>query len=398
MALTTGDTIGPYEVLGEIGEGGMAVVYHARHTILGSDHAVKVLHERIMRTDEIRHRFLEEGRIQAQLRHPHIVPVTDVIAAPGVAGLVMPLLGGQDLQARLDADGPVSVEVALRWTVQILQALAYVHERGIVHRDLKPANVFIEQTPQGQDVRVMDFGIAKVRDRSRTRTAVMMGTPAYMSPEQIRAPGSVDARADLFAVGCILYELLAGAPAFDGDTEFDIQTRIVEGRFTPLQRWLSMLPERIDAIVRKALAVRPDDRFASAQAFCDAIASRETIAPPPMPKPSATPPMARPKRRPIELGVFRVGRGRRLVLATLGLCMGGVLGSQIPTLLQMMEVWEPIQAELAVSDTGGVLIFAGLSGGFWGMFGYWLAEIGCLVLVTVVLGSLAFVLGQAGLV
>ena len=250
----------------------------------------------------------------------------------------------------------------------------------------------------------MDFGIAKVFDRSRTRTAVMMGTPAYMSPEQIRAPASVDARTDLFAVGCILYEMLSGQPAFDGDTEFDIQTRIVQGRFEPLRRRLSALPPRLDAVVQKALAVDAEERFASAAAFIDALSSREPVAsPPPAPPPQqarvplAAPARPRKQRRPIEFGVFSFGRRRRLVLATLAMCVGAVIGSQVPSLMESTEVWDTVQADLGVSRSVGVLAFAGSGGVIAWMFGYWLIEIGCLVFLSVIGLSVFVVFLEAAL-
>ncbi len=192
MSLEPGQTIGNYRIQGELGEGGMAMVYRAEHIVLGSAHAIKVLDGKLARSDEIRIRFLEEGKIQARLRHPHITPVSDLIAEPGVAALVMPLLVGEDLEVVLRRDGAVSTEVAMPWMKQALQALSFVHDQGIVHRDLKPSNLFLERVPGGgQTIRVMDFGIAKVMETSRTRTGTNMGTPHYMSPEQIRAPKGV---------------------------------------------------------------------------------------------------------------------------------------------------------------------------------------------------------------
>lgn len=176
----------------------------------------------------------------------------------------------------------------------MLSVLEYVHSKGIVHRDLKPANIFLEPNPSGEIVvRVMDFGIAKVLDKSRTRTAMMMGTLAYMSPEQIRSPKEVDGRADLFAAGAILYEMLTGKPAFDGDTELDIQSRITQGQFTPLRENISEdlddLPKHLEAAIKRALSVEPDERFATASKFSAALAapaSSPAVATTPSPTPS----------------------------------------------------------------------------------------------------------------
>jgi serine/threonine-protein kinase len=234
--LKPGDTIDRYVIEAEIGEGGMAVVYRARHTVLGSLHAVKVLHTQYVRHEEIRQRFLEEGKIQARHRHPNITPVTDIIAEREVAGLVMPLLEGEDLESFLQRTGTVAVVDAVSWTLQILSALAFVHAKGVVHRDLKPANVFIENWPNGAThVRVMDFGIAKVMEKSRTQTGVNMGTIAYMSPEQIRSPKHVDGRTDLYAVGVILYEMLTGIRPFDADAIYEMHQQILKGDYPSLR-------------------------------------------------------------------------------------------------------------------------------------------------------------------
>ena len=272
MGLAIGQHIGSYEVVSELGAGGMAVVYRARHRVLHSDHAIKVLDEKLARSKEIRQRFLSEARIQARLRHPHITPVTDVIAAPGVAAIVMPFLRGEDLRARLTRQGAAAVDDAVRWTLQVLDALAFVHEQGIIHRDLKPANLFLETQPGGREVvRVMDFGIARLADSTLTRTAMTMGTLHYMSPEQIQSPGSVDARSDLFSLGAVLYELLTGSLAFDAGTDFQIQMNIVSGSYT---RCSAILPEQhaaIAAVVDRALSTTPHDRVGSAQALSQAL-------------------------------------------------------------------------------------------------------------------------------
>ncbi|MDG1479868.1 MAG: serine/threonine-protein kinase, partial [Myxococcota bacterium] len=272
MGLKPGQHIGSYEIESEHGSGGMAVVYRAKHRVLHSAHAIKVLDEKLARSEEIRQRFLSEARIQAGLRHPHITPVTDVISEPGVAGIVMPFLHGEDLGDRLARQGAAAVEDATSWIHQVLDALAFVHEQGIVHRDLKPANLFLETQPGGREVvRVMDFGIARLADSTLTRTAMTMGTLHYMSPEQIQSPKSVDARSDLFSLGAVLYELVTGLVTFDGDTDFHIQMNIVSGKYT---RPSTILPDQhaaLAAVIDRALATAPSDRFDSAQAFAHAL-------------------------------------------------------------------------------------------------------------------------------
>ena len=280
MSVEPGRIVGNYLIQSELGEGGMARVYRARHVVLGSAHAIKVLDRSLVRNQEIRLRFLEEGKIQAQLRHPHITPVTDLIAEPGVAALVMPLLAGEDLEVMLKRDGAFPPDTAVLWVKQVLNALSFVHARGVVHRDLKPSNLFLECIPGGgQTIRVMDFGIARVMEVSRTRTGANMGTPHYMSPEQILSPKNVDQRTDIFSVGAVLYELLTGRVAFDGDTVFDIQRRIVEGQYTDLRSIAGgMVPGSLASVVDRALATKPAARFPSAASFSAALENRGRAA------------------------------------------------------------------------------------------------------------------------
>ena len=270
MDFSPGAQLGSYyRIEKQIGQGGMATVYRARHTVLDSRHAVKVLLPHLAADREVRLRFLEEGRIQASVRHPHILPVTDLINAPGCAGLVMPWLDGGDLRARLEA-GPISLSDGLTWTLQILSALAYVHQQGIIHRDLKPENLFLEEIRGSEHLQVLDFGIAKVMDKQLTRTGVTMGSLYYMSPEQIRDPRSVDHRSDLFALGAILYELVCGQPAFDGQTDFEVMTQITEGRYATDVDALTEAPV-LAGIIARALATERADRFDSADAFAAAL-------------------------------------------------------------------------------------------------------------------------------
>ncbi|MDG1484332.1 MAG: bifunctional serine/threonine-protein kinase/formylglycine-generating enzyme family protein [Myxococcota bacterium] len=272
MGLKPGQHIGSYEIESEHGVGGMAVVYLASHRALRTSHAIKVLDKKLSRSEEIRQRFLSEARTQAGLRHPHITPVTDVISEPGVAAIVMPFLHGEDLGKRLARAGAVPVEEAIPWILQVLDALTLAHEQGIIHRDLKPANLFLEAQPGGREaVWVMDFGIARLADSRLTRAAMTMSPLRYMSPEQIQSPRSVDARSDLFSLGAVLYELVTGQVAFDGDTDFHIQMNIVSGKYT---RPSAILPDQhaaLAAVIDRALATAPSDRFDSAQALAQAL-------------------------------------------------------------------------------------------------------------------------------
>lgn len=269
--MTPGTTIERYIILEPLGEGGMASVYLARHSILGSRHAVKVLRPELASNENIRGRFLAEGRIAAQIRHPNVIDVTDVIIAPGVAGLVMEYVEGPTLDAWADArDTLCSLDELLTVVLPVLDGLAEAHAYGVIHRDLKPANIVLGSDRRG-GIRpvVLDFGIAKLREDTRvqhqthltTKIGTRMGTPAYMSPEQIRESASVDARTDVFAMGAILYELVTGYLAFATDSEYDTMQAVVEGRYMPVNERVPGAPPALVAAIHTALSIDPEARF-----------------------------------------------------------------------------------------------------------------------------------------
>ncbi|HMV70251.1 MAG TPA: serine/threonine-protein kinase, partial [Myxococcota bacterium] len=271
--LAAGTEIDRYRLEAVLGEGGMAVVWRARHLLLGSLHAIKILRPELIHVDDVRERFLAEGRIQAQLRHPNVAAVSDLVSDAGVAGLVMELLDGETLEERLRRGGPLRADEVAAIFGPVLDALGEAHDRGVVHRDLKPSNLFLAARTRGR-VRpvVLDFGIAKVRDDARleairsgtTLHGARMGTPAYMSPEQVRDPRAVDARSDLFAVGAILYEAITGAPAFPGETDHAITERILAGHVEDPRRRVGAELASVADVVRRALAVDPALRFGDA--------------------------------------------------------------------------------------------------------------------------------------
>jgi serine/threonine protein kinase len=264
--LPPGQTIADrYVVERMLARGGMATVYVVRHLQLESLHALKVLD---IPTADIRRRMLQEGRIQASLKHPNIVAVTDAIEVDGQPGLVMELVEGPSLSAVIDHERP-PLDRAERWFQMILSAVAYAHERGLVHRDLKPDNVLL--MPMSGDFlpKVADFGIAKVvqdwlQSRgpgSHTRTGVAMGTPAYMPPEQVVSAGHVDHRADVFALGCILYELVCGRRAFEGENVLSVFNAVAQGKYTPPTEHVPGLPDRIVRAIDGCLVPKVDDRI-----------------------------------------------------------------------------------------------------------------------------------------
>ncbi|MEN0062632.1 MAG: serine/threonine-protein kinase [Myxococcota bacterium] len=265
--LRAGDQVGNYKIDAIRGTGGMATVYRATHTSLGSRHAIKVLNPEFAEDPSIRERFLHEGRVLAQLHHPGLVRVTEVVSGEGIAGLVMDLLEGEDLANRLQA-GPLSSEVAAGLLLQALSALGHAHQAGVVHRDLKPANLFLVHRPGKLPlVKVIDFGIAKLRGLDRTQGIRAMGTAAYMSPEQIESPANVDARSDLFSLGVVLYEMVTGEPPYSGDTDFAVMQRIVDGRASAVPEHAQVLAP----IIERALQTRPEDRFPDAASFAEVL-------------------------------------------------------------------------------------------------------------------------------
>jgi eukaryotic-like serine/threonine-protein kinase len=236
MGLPAGTQLGPYEILSAIGAGGMGEVYEARDNKLGRNVAIKILPEAFAHDHDRLSRFQREARMLAALNHPNIATIFGLEQSDGIHYLVMELVPGQTLAERLKA-GPLAIEEALKIGGQIAEAMEAAHEKQVIHRDLKPANVKV--TPQGR-VKVLDFGLAKAfgpeaedLQSSPTLTSMgtedgrILGTPTYMSPEQARGK-PVDKRTDIWAFGCVLYELLVGQRAFEADTVSDTLARILE--------------------------------------------------------------------------------------------------------------------------------------------------------------------------
>lgn len=267
-----GTQIGLYEIIEKIGEGGYSTVYRARHVELGSEHALKILRSDLVSDEGLRTRFLQEGRILAGLEHPGIIRVTDTLSEPGMAGLVMQLVSGETLRDRLDRSGRVGAEEAIRWVSEALDALQHAHRNGIIHRDIKPSNLALETDAAGHvRCKLLDFGIAKVVGHAHTATDATMGTAGYMSPEQIQRPKDVDARTDVFSLGAVLYELVSGRAAFEGETPYQTMHQIASGDHPRLETLNLDLPPSLSAVVEQAMSVHADDRFADARAFSLAL-------------------------------------------------------------------------------------------------------------------------------
>ena len=260
---------GRYEVGDVLGRGGMATVRRAHDRRLGRDVAVKELRIDLASDATFQERFRREAQAAAGLNHPNIVAVYDTgeehdaASQVSVPYIVMELIAGRTLRDILRDGRPILPRRALEFTLGVLDALAYSHKAGIVHRDIKPANVMITATGS---VKVMDFGIARaVADTSSTmtQTAAVIGTAQYLSPEQARGE-TVDQRSDLYSTGCLLYELLVGRPPFTGDSPVSVAYQHVREAPTPPSQLDSEVTPSMDAVVLKALAKAPGDRYQTA--------------------------------------------------------------------------------------------------------------------------------------
>ena len=266
-----------YTIERELGRGGMATVYLARDLRHDRLVALKVLRPELAATLGPE-RFQREIRLSARLSHSSILPVFDSGEAAGRLWYAMPYVEGQSLRQRLGKEAQLGVSEALRIAGQVAAALAHAHGQGIVHRDIKPENILLS----GDQALVADFGIAKALDAASTEklteTGLSLGTPAYMSPEQASG-GAVDARSDIYSLGCVLYEMLAGAPPFTGPTAQAILARHALDPVPPLRTVRATLPEAIDSAVGRALAKVPADRFATVGEFAEALVADHMSAP-----------------------------------------------------------------------------------------------------------------------
>ncbi len=258
--LTTGSVVDRYTILRVLGEGGMAIVYQVEHNQLGSKHALKVL---TIASRQIRERLLLEGRAQATLRHPNVVTVTDVVDIGGAPGLIMEYIEGPSLDDYLEAQ-KLSIEQVDHLVRGILAGVAAAHDAGLVHRDLKPANIMLSIASGGLQPKVTDFGLAKIvaqGDQSKTRTGSTMGTPHYMSPEQIDDSKNVGPSTDIWALGAIFYEMLSGQRTFPGDNLLAIFSAVNRGEYTPIDALVPDVPDRmkaaIDAALHRDVTARP---------------------------------------------------------------------------------------------------------------------------------------------
>jgi serine/threonine-protein kinase len=276
--VAVGETVdGKYRVERLLGEGGMGVVVLATHLALDQRVAIKFLLPEYGRDPEMMARFAREGRALAKIQSEHVARVMDVgTLASGAPYLVMEYLEGRDLAWVLRTRQVIPPAEAVGWLAQVCEAIAEAHAAGVVHRDLKPANLFLVQRASGRSiVKVLDFGIAKSvapETFALTTPAAVLGSPLYMAPEQLQASRDVDARADIWALGVILYELTTGRPPFLGDSLPAIVTQILTEAPTPPHVVVPAVPEALGAVAMRCLAKSRDDRYPSVVALGEALA------------------------------------------------------------------------------------------------------------------------------
>ena len=258
-----GKKIHNYEIKSILGEGGMAIVYEGVHEKLRNKVAIKVLNPILAANKQIRERFEDDAKFMASLQHKNIVKVLDYREHSGSPSIIMELLVGQDLNSYIKKHGAINPEQALPLFVQILDSFSYIHENGIVHRDMKPSNIFVETNG---NLKILDFGIAKLfgTGEDRTRTGTQMGTPVYMSPEQVKGEKSIDFRSDIYSLGVTLYFILTGKSPYDITTQsdFEIFNKIVFEELPELIKY----PE-INSVLKKATTKDRNLRFQDMESF-----------------------------------------------------------------------------------------------------------------------------------
>jgi serine/threonine protein kinase len=276
---------GKYRIEQVLGYGGIAVVAAAYHLQLHRRVAIKYLLVEALESPEIVERFTREARAAARIRGEHVARVIDVgTFDEGAPYIVLEYLEGFDLERHLKREGPLHITHAVRWILQTCEALAEAHAAKIVHRDLKPANLFLAKGPDHRKkIKVLDFGVSKIIDEPMTERDRILGTVVYMSPEQLRAASEVDLRTDIWSLGVILYELLAGTPPFSGHTIISVAQAIERNAPRPLSEVRPDIPRTLENVVTRCLQTDPNDRYASVLELANALApfmstrDRETI-------------------------------------------------------------------------------------------------------------------------
>jgi eukaryotic-like serine/threonine-protein kinase len=311
-----GEVVGNYRITGQIAVGGMGVVYKAEHTLIGKQTAVKLLRREFSTNHQVVDRFFNEARATTIIRHPGIIDIFDFgYHDDGRAFIVMEYIEGETLKQRIQTRGIVPLESAMRIVRSVAGAVGAAHAQGIIHRDLKPDNIFLVPDPEmpgGERVKVLDFGLAKLTEGQGasldTQAGIVLGTPTYMAPEQCDGDGHIDARADQYALGCILYELLCGRPPFASDSPMELFKAHRFQKPAPPRTLVPLIPAEVENVVLRLLAKSRDHRFPdmdrvrialdnslTPEADMDTLTAdvpEEHVTPPPAAPPHLTGPMS----------------------------------------------------------------------------------------------------------
>lgn len=326
-----------YRIDDRLGAGGMATIYRATRLHIGDTVAIKVLHAEVLREPGFAERFRREAQAAARLKHPNVVAIHDFGVPDDLVYLVMELVDGPNLRTIIKDAGPLPAAFAAEITRQVSAALTEAHRQNVVHRDIKPANVAVETTPDGPRVKVLDFGIASLRSGNTfanlTQTGALLGTPAYMSPEQCLGE-ELDGRSDIYSLGVVLFEMLCGVVPFNSPTPTAVVMQHVQQAPPALRVLNASISPAVEAVVLRALAKRPEDRFHTARDFADALTTAasgprlslgpETIAQPrfsasapdaTMMQPALQAPAARPPAAKARTSGILIGLGAALAIA-----------------------------------------------------------------------------------
>ena len=356
MALAAGTILGQCEIRSPLGAGGMGEVYRAHDTRLNREVAIKVLPESVSSDPERLRRFEQEARAAAALNHPNILAVYQMATHEGVSYMVTELLEGETLRERLRR-GAIPLRNAIDFGVQIARGLAAAHEKGIVHRDLKPENLFV--TKDGR-VKILDFGLAKLTQAQssseqdaptlteETEAGVVMGTVGYMAPEQVRGQ-KADHRADIFALGAILYEMLAGKRAFQKPTSPETMTAILNEDPPSISQITKDLPLAMQRVLQRCLEKNPEQRFHSAHDLAFALEAMSDSA---ISSHAANPPERKKSAR------RRTAIAAALVAAALGvavLAYFGMRGEAVPKISEYIQLTHDGQRKQMIATDGSRL-------------------------------------------
>lgn len=297
MDALVGKVVGKYRLDRVIGAGGMAAVFEATHATVWRKVAIKILSPEEVDAPNAMARFHQEARAAASVGRRGVVDVLDFDQDPNVGPyLAMEFLQGESLATRLEREKRLTARASVELALALLDTLSAVHERDIIHRDLKPANIFYARDEDREVVKILDFGISRMKNqsgRAMTQPGVVLGTPRYMAPEQAAAVSSIDHRVDLYAVGAILYACLAGRPPYDGTDFSEVLAKLHQGPPEPLRARCLGLPEELYSIIECAMARKPTARFSDARAFHRALSDCLATAPTVLTELAAPRPIAR---------------------------------------------------------------------------------------------------------